>query len=58
LFPFNLLVAQIYENSYGYSQRGATNYWVSSGAGTWGPRARTTGRPEVLLIKVAPELTN
>ncbi|GHT91434.1 metallophosphatase [Betaproteobacteria bacterium] len=58
LFPFNWLVALIYENAYGYSQRGDTNYWVSSGAGTWGPRARTTGRPEVVLIKVEPQLTN
>lgn len=54
LFPFNWLVALIYENAYGYYQRGDTSYWVSSGAGTWGPRARTTGRPEVVLIKVEP----
>jgi predicted MPP superfamily phosphohydrolase len=58
LFPFNFLVAQIYENAYGYSRRGETHYWVSSGAGTWGPRARTTGRPEILFIKVMPQLTN
>jgi predicted MPP superfamily phosphohydrolase len=55
LFPFNFLVALIYENAYGHSRRGDTNYWVSSGAGTWGPRARTTGRPEVLLINLAPK---
>ncbi|MDR1890414.1 MAG: metallophosphoesterase [Zoogloeaceae bacterium] len=54
LFPFNFLVALVYENAYGYSRRGNTHYWVSSGAGTWGPRARTTGRPEVVLINIAP----
>jgi predicted MPP superfamily phosphohydrolase len=55
LFPFNWLVAAIYENSYGYSTRGQTHYWVSSGAGTWGPRVRTTGRPEVVLIDLVPQ---
>ena len=53
LFPFNGLVAAIYENAYGHSRRGQTNYWVTSGAGTWGPSVRTTGRPEILLIDVA-----
>jgi len=55
LFPFNFLVAFMYENAYGHSQRGNTHYWVSSGAGTWGPRGRTTGRPEILLIDLIPE---
>ncbi len=52
LFPVNFVVAAIYENAYGHSQRGTTHYWVSSGAGTWGPPVRTTGRPEILLIKI------
>jgi predicted MPP superfamily phosphohydrolase len=30
--------------------------WVTSGAGTWGPRVRTSGRPEVLLIDLSPSL--
>ncbi|MDR3323532.1 MAG: metallophosphoesterase [Zoogloeaceae bacterium] len=55
LFPFNFVVALLYENAYGHSQRGQTHYWVSSGAGTWGPRSRTTGRPEILLIRLVPE---
>lgn len=50
LFPFNLLIAALFENGYGHSMRGQTHYWVSSGAGTWGPRVRTTGRAEVLRI--------
>ncbi|MDR0716449.1 MAG: metallophosphoesterase [Azoarcus sp.] len=55
IFPFNLLAAAIYENAHGYSARGATHYWVSSGAGTWGPRARTTGRAEIVAIDLAPQ---
>ena len=52
LFPLNFVVAAIYENAHGLSQRGATRYWVSSGAGTWGPRVRTANRPEVLLFRI------
>ncbi|MDR2164332.1 MAG: metallophosphoesterase [Zoogloeaceae bacterium] len=54
LFPFNYVVALIYENAYGYSRRDRTHYWVSSGAGTWGPRSRTTGRPEIVAIDMIP----
>ncbi len=50
IWPFNYVVAGIFENSFGYSRRGATHYWVSAGAGTWGPPVRTTGRPEILMI--------
>ncbi|MDR1890315.1 MAG: metallophosphoesterase [Zoogloeaceae bacterium] len=50
LFPLNLIVAALYENAYGHSTRGQTHYWVSSGAGTAGPRVRTSGRAEVVLI--------
>ncbi|MDR3086447.1 MAG: hypothetical protein LBU45_00600, partial [Azoarcus sp.] len=55
LFPFNLLVRALYENAYGHSTRGKTHYWVTSGAGTWGPRARTTGRPEIVLIDLVSQ---
>ncbi len=50
LFPANFVVGALYENAYGPSRRGATNYWVSGGGGTWGPPVRTVGRSEVLLI--------
>jgi predicted MPP superfamily phosphohydrolase len=56
LFPFNFVMPKIYENPYGHSRRGRTHYWVTSGAGTWGPRVRTSGRPEVLLIDLSPSL--
>ncbi|MDR1351278.1 MAG: metallophosphoesterase [Zoogloeaceae bacterium] len=52
LFPFNHMVRWIYENAWGYSRRGQTHYWVSAGVGTWGPRVRTTSRPEIVLIQI------
>ncbi|MDR2690357.1 MAG: metallophosphoesterase [Azoarcus sp.] len=58
IFPFNFIVGHLYENAHGYSRRGATHYWVSSGAGTWGPRIRTTGRTEILAIDIVPETAN
>jgi predicted MPP superfamily phosphohydrolase len=50
LFPLNWVITAIYENPRGYSRRDQTHYWVSSGAGTWGPRVRTNSRPEILLF--------
>ncbi|MDR2365932.1 MAG: metallophosphoesterase [Zoogloeaceae bacterium] len=55
LFPFNFVVRWLYENAHGYSRRARTHYWVSAGVGTWGPRVRTTGRPEIVLIQIDPE---
>jgi predicted MPP superfamily phosphohydrolase len=50
LFPANLLMALMYEKYYGLYKKGLTNYYITSGAGTWGPPVRTTGRPEVVFI--------
>jgi predicted MPP superfamily phosphohydrolase len=55
LFPVNWIVAAMYENAYGHSTRGGTNYWVTSGAGTWGPRVRTSGRTEIVSIDLVPQ---
>ncbi len=52
LWPFNLLLPLIYENPAGWSRRGDTRYFVSVGAGTWGPPLRNNARPEVLLLRV------
>ncbi len=52
LWPLNLLLPLFYENPAGWSQRGGTRYYVSVGAGTWGPPLRNNARPEVLLLHV------
>ena len=54
-FPLNFLVQFLFENAYGHYVRGQTHYWVSSGVGAWGPRIRTSGRPEIMLIDLIPQ---
>jgi predicted MPP superfamily phosphohydrolase len=54
-FPINFVVPFLFENAYGYYRRGQTHYWVTSGAGAWGPRIRTSGRPEIMLIELVPQ---
>ncbi|MCL2589480.1 MAG: metallophosphoesterase [Betaproteobacteria bacterium] len=54
-FPFNFVVPFLFENAYGYYRRGQTHYWVTSGVGAWGPRIRTSGRPEIMLIDLVPQ---
>ena len=53
IFPFNFVVSSLYECPYGLYKWGKTWYYVSSGAGTWGPPVRTTGRPEIVMISLA-----
>lgn len=52
LFPVNFIVALLYEKYYGPHRKGETSYYISSGAGTWGPPVRTTGRPEIAVINM------
>lgn len=54
-FPLNFVVPAFFENAYGYYRRGQTHYWVTSGAGAWGPRIRTSGRSEIMLIDLVPQ---
>ncbi|MDR3254684.1 MAG: metallophosphoesterase [Synergistaceae bacterium] len=54
LFPVNFIVAAMYEKHYGAYAKGGTRYYISSGAGTWGPPLRTVGRPEVVFINLFP----
>jgi predicted MPP superfamily phosphohydrolase len=50
MFPANLVTANIYELSRGYLKKDETHFYVSSGAGTWGPPVRTGSRSEVVCI--------
>ncbi|MEJ2595292.1 MAG: metallophosphoesterase [bacterium] len=52
LWPFNYITKMIYELSWGYLKKGNTHYYVSSGAGGWGPPIRTVNRPEILTIQL------
>ena len=52
LWPFNFITKAIYEVSWGYLKKGGTQFYVSSGVGTWGPPVRTGNRPEILRIEL------
>lgn len=50
LWPLNYLTQAIYQLSSGYLMLGNTHFYVSNGAGTWGPPLRSGNRPEILNI--------
>lgn len=52
MWPLNHITRAIYELSYGYKQKGKTQFIVSSGYGLWGPRVRIGTRSEVLLLNL------
>ena len=52
LWPFNYLTEAIFELSWGFLKKGDTNFYVSSGFGTWGPPVRIGNRPEVVVFKL------
>jgi predicted MPP superfamily phosphohydrolase len=52
LWPFSLVTRAVYELSWGLERRGASHFYVSCGAGTWGPPVRLGNSPEVVLLKL------
>ena len=52
MFPINLITNIIYEVSCGFLRKGNTQYYVSSGVGTWGPPIRTGSRSEIVNLKI------
>jgi predicted MPP superfamily phosphohydrolase len=52
LFPVNFITAGRYELSWGYKKKGPTHVFVSCGVQLWGPRVRTTGVSEIMLVDV------
>ena len=52
LFPVNLITARRYELSWGYEKKGPTHVFVSCGVQLWGPRVRTAGVSEIMLVDV------
>jgi uncharacterized protein len=52
LWPLNYIVNRIYELSWGYKKKANTHYYVSDGAGTWGPPLRIGNRPEIVNIRL------
>jgi predicted MPP superfamily phosphohydrolase len=52
MFPINLYLKNIYELTHGHMKKADTHFIVSSGIRLWGPRVRTTGKSEIVLVEV------
>lgn len=53
-WPGNLIVGRIYELAYGYMKRGNTHFYVTSGAGIWGPKIRIGTQSEIVVLDIFP----
>jgi predicted MPP superfamily phosphohydrolase len=52
IFPFNKIVARMYELGHGYKKTGNTHFYVSSGLGLWGAPIRIGTQSEIVKIKM------
>jgi predicted MPP superfamily phosphohydrolase len=52
LWPFNYITKAVFELSWGYLKKGDTNFYVSSGFGSWGPPVRLGNTPEVVVFNL------
>jgi hypothetical protein len=50
MFPITLINKFVYKVNWGLARRGDAYFYVTSGAGTWGPPVRLGSSPEVVLI--------
>jgi uncharacterized protein len=52
MFPIGLINGLIYELNWGYLRKGRTQFYVTSGAGTWGPPVRIGSRAEIVRFRL------
>jgi hypothetical protein len=52
LWPFGWITEAIYEVSWGYKKKSQTQFYVSSGVGTWGPPVRLGNTPEIINLRI------
>jgi uncharacterized protein len=50
IFPLDLVNRLAWELNWGYLKKGETQYYVTSGVGTWGPPVRTGSWPEIVRL--------
>lgn len=51
-WPVSWITDAIYECSWGSHRRGATNYYVTSGLGIWGPKYRIGTQSEYIVVNI------
>ena len=52
LWPLNFVTKAVFELSWGFLKKGKTNFYVSSGFGSWGPPVRIGNTPEVVVFNI------
>ncbi len=52
MFPLNFITGLIYEVSWGYLKKDDTQYYVSSGVGSWGPPVKLASDAEIVNIRI------
>ncbi len=52
LWPLNYITKAVYKLSWGYLKIEDSNFYVSSGFGTWGPPVRTANTPEIVVFNL------
>ncbi len=52
MFPLNFVTKMIYEKSWGYLKKDNTQFYVSSGVGSWGPPVKLASDAEIVNIKI------
>lgn len=53
MWPLHWVTERVFKLSWGYKKIGNTHFYVSSGAGTWGPRVRLGNHPEIVSVKLS-----
>lgn len=52
MWPLHLITKRVFKLSWGYMKINNSHFYVSSGAGSWGPRVRVGNHPEIVLINM------
>lgn len=52
MWPLSAITKRVFKLSWGYRKIGSSHFYVSSGAGSWGPRVRIGNHPEIVSIKL------
>jgi hypothetical protein len=57
IFPLDIVNRMVWELNWGSLRKGQTQYYVTSGVGTWGPPVRTGSRPEIVRVELTFDRT-